>query len=339
LFYHGKENAVYGETEAGKDMLLAELTRQSAEFWAHVAWIDFEEGTEVDAGRRLLELGMEPDVLDDRDLFRFATPSNVEEARDAIYDAIKWRADIIILNGIQAAFVLFGWDLNDPDSARYFRQVIVLPCLKAGCTIIETDHIPKEDTKSKGNGGRYAYGGVMKLNWVNGAAYLLRARATITRGKKGKPGKGNSDLILTKDRPGMVKPGCVRIKDEARTMYAGTLNVESIGWKGRGKLSWQDFDLRVDVTPPYTKTEYDVPARELPDKQTMPKAKSQARIYKIISEAGRPMTPAEITDALNQGLTVDDEGYILSSAVKMALRRGRDNGVFIDKGDGRWDVI
>ena len=51
LFYHGKENALYGETEAGKDMLLCETVAQCLEWSdAKVAWIDFEEGDEIEVG-------------------------------------------------------------------------------------------------------------------------------------------------------------------------------------------------------------------------------------------------------------------------------------------------
>jgi len=240
LFYHGKENAIVGETEAGKDMILAELTAQCIDDGLRVCWVDFEEGDEIDCGHRLLELGVEPSWLCDHSMFLFATPEDTEQARDNVNDAIhaKKKPDIVILNGIQAAYALFGWDLNDPDSTRRFRKEIVRPLLDAGLTVIETDHVSK-DASNRRNGTRYASGGMAKLNWVSGAAYMIRAVTPIVRGSNGK-----SELILTKDRPGGVKPSCAVIDNEARMMHAGTLTVKSHGNEDDG------WELSVEIIPP-----------------------------------------------------------------------------------------
>jgi hypothetical protein len=239
LFYHGKENALYGETEAGKDMLLCETVAQCLEWGdAKVAWIDFEEGDEIDVGVRLLQMGVDPKQLVDQDLFRFSTPEDVEQARDSIHDAKMSGCDLVIFNGLQAMYGLFGWELYDPTSPALFRQM-VSPLLKSGRTVIETDHMTKTSAEGKNGGSRYAAGGIAKLNWINGAAYIIEAVDPIIEG-----GVGRSRLILTKDRPSGVKPHCVRILGESRMMYAGTLIVKSTG-DGRG--SWS---LNVDVTSP-----------------------------------------------------------------------------------------
>jgi hypothetical protein len=239
LFYHGKENALYGETEAGKDMLLCETVAQCLEWGdAKVSWIDFEEGDEIDIGSRLLQMGVDPKQLVDQDLFRFSTPEDVEAARDSIHDAKAMGCDLVIFNGLQAMYGLFGWELYDPTSPALFRQMIS-PLLKAGRTVIETDHMTKTSAEGKGNGSRYAAGGIAKLNWINGAAYIIEAIDPIIQG-----GVGRSRIILTKDRPSGVKPNCVRIQGDARLMYAGTLVVKSTG-DGLGNWS-----LTVDVSAP-----------------------------------------------------------------------------------------
>jgi hypothetical protein len=240
MFYHGKENAIYGETEAGKDMMLAELACQAIEDEVSVCWIDFEESDEIDAGNRMLEIGLATDLLRDQDLFRFATPEDMEQATNAVYSAYHGDppADIIILNGIQAGYSLFGWDINDPVSTQMFRTDIVRPCLDAGCTVIETDHISKSSS-SRNGGGRYASGGIAKLNWVSGAAYMLEAHSPIIRG-----GNGKSKLFLVKDRPGSIKPTCIPTDDPGR-MYAGMLSVKS---NGDGDSGW---NLNIDIIPPH----------------------------------------------------------------------------------------
>lgn len=238
MFYHGKENAIYGETEAGKDMLLCETVVQCLEWGrAKVAWIDFEEGDEIDIGTRLLQMGVDPKQLVDKDLFRFSTPEDVEAARNSIHDAKTTGCDLIIFNGLQAMYGLFGWELYDPTSPALFRQMIS-PLLKSGRTVIETDHMTKSSVEGK-NGSRYAAGGMAKLNWINGAAYIIEAVDPIVQG-----GVGKSRIILTKDRPSGVKPYCVRIPGEGRMMNAGTLVVKSTG---DGKGNWS---LMVDISAP-----------------------------------------------------------------------------------------
>jgi hypothetical protein len=238
LFYHGKENAIYGETESGKDMLLCETVAQCLEWGdATVAWIDFEEGDEIDTGSRLLQMGVSPDTLCDQDMFRFSTPEDVEAARNSIHDAKTHGCDLVIFNGLQAMYGLFGWELYDPSSPALFRQMIS-PLLKSGRTVIETDHMTKTSAEGK-NGSRYAAGGIAKLNWINGAAYIIEAVDPIIMGSVGR-----SKVILTKDRPGGVKPHCAKIAREPRMMFAGTLVVKSTG---DDKGNWS---LRVDIVAP-----------------------------------------------------------------------------------------
>jgi hypothetical protein len=237
LFYHGKENAIYGETEAGKDMLLAETVLQAMEDSKIIAWIDFEEGDEIDTGSRLLQMGVSPDTLCDQDMFRFSTPEDVEAARNSIHDAKTHGCDLVIFNGLQAMYGLFGWELYDPSSPALFRQMIS-PLLKSGRTVIETDHMTKTSAEGK-NGSRYAAGGIAKLNWINGAAYIIEAVDPIIMGSVGR-----SKVILTKDRPGGVKPHCAKIAREPRMMFAGTLVVKSTG---DDKGNWS---LRVDIVAP-----------------------------------------------------------------------------------------
>jgi hypothetical protein len=211
------------------------------EKWDRVAWIDFEEGDEIETGSRLLDMGVEPDQLVDQDLFRFSTPENVEEARNSIHDAGVNKCDLIIFNGIQAMYGLFGWELYDPSSPAMFR-VMISPLLKAGRTVIETDHMTKSSAEGKNGGSRYAAGGIAKLNWINGAAYLLEAIDPIVIGSVGR-----SRILLTKDRPGSVKRECQKIKGEPRMMNAGMLVVKSTT-NGKNRNDDDDDDAAPDTS-------------------------------------------------------------------------------------------
>jgi hypothetical protein len=239
MFYEGKENAIYGETEAGKDMLLVETVSQALDFGSSVCWIDFEEGDEIDIASRLKEMGADRDAVCDQFLFRFSTPQDVDAAEDSVWDAVEHRCNLVIFNGLQSAYGLFGWELFDPNSPVMFRRKLVTPLLKRHRCVITTDHVTKVSADGKHNGSRYAAGGIAKLNWINGAAYMLEAVDPIIRGAIGR-----SKIILTKDRPGFVKSECARLEREPTMMYAGTLVVKSTGDKESG------YSLRVDVKHP-----------------------------------------------------------------------------------------
>lgn len=241
LFYlGGKEHNIYGETETGKDMLLdfaiIDCLDRPEDNRYSVMEIDFEEGDQVDVGSRLLNMGLDPDLLTDPAWFRYATPATPKEADACLRDMLRWRPDLAIFNGVSAAYSLNGWPLKENDSWGEFRSHYTSPCLHAAISTISTDHVPKESGSGSGSGGRYAIGGVNKLNLATGTGYLLEAVAAIVRG-----GEGRSRIILTKDRPGGVKPFCVPGKSPLMR-YAGTLSVKSVG-DGPG-------ELRVEITAP-----------------------------------------------------------------------------------------
>ena len=239
LFYEGKENTIYGETESGKDMLLAETVAQALEFGSSVAWIDFEEGDEIDVANRLREMGDERDIVCDPSQFRFSTPDDVEAAEDSIWDAVRSESNLVIFNGIQSAYGLFGWELFDPNSPVQFRRRLVAPLLKRNCCVITTDHITKTSADGKHNSSRYAAGGITKLNWINGAAYILEAVDPIMKGHV-----GCSKIMLTKDRPSGVKPKCERMGKEPHMMNAGLMVVKSTGDDHNG------YSLKVSIKHP-----------------------------------------------------------------------------------------
>jgi hypothetical protein len=216
LIYPGKEHAIYGETEAGKGMFLAMVVAQCLEKGQPVAVIDFEEGDEQEWGSRLIDLGMSKKMVD-ASLLRYATPSTKDEADANLADAIAMGPGLVVLDGVSAAYGVYGWQIKENDSAGLYRTRLVKPCLDKGIAVIVSDHV----VKSSEERGRYQIGGVMKLNLINGAAYLLQAVQPIVRG-----GEGRSALYLTKDRPGSIKPHCQKGKDPSSRL-AGYMHVVS----------------------------------------------------------------------------------------------------------------
>ena len=130
LIYPGKEHTVYGETEAGKGMFLAEVARQCLLDGVAVAVIDFEEGDELEWGSRLLDMGVPPEVLNKRELFRYGTPVDKGAAERLRHDVLEMRPVLLILEGVSAAYGVYGWQVKENDSATLFRAGLVKPAMR-----------------------------------------------------------------------------------------------------------------------------------------------------------------------------------------------------------------
>jgi hypothetical protein len=218
LIYPGREHSVYGETECGKDMLLVYVTKQITKARGSVVILDFEEGDGTEFGSRLLNAGMAPELLCDFHSFAYYTPSTEGHAEGIVRKMAEAdpAPDLVVFNGVTAAYGVFGWQVKENDDATTFRRTLVRPLIGAGTATLATDHVTKS-----GNESRYAIGGVMKLNLVNGAAYLMENVDPIVRGST-----GYSTLTLTKDRPGTIKPHCQK-GEIINTMNAAILTVKS----------------------------------------------------------------------------------------------------------------
>jgi hypothetical protein len=228
LFYAGKDHAVYGQTESGKDMLLVALVKDILGLGENrVAWIDFEESDGKETGSRFLNAGLGIGLLSDTARFRHYTPGKKEDALSVLASVVAWQPCFTILNGVTAAYQLFGWRIKEGDDAAEYRRVIVRPLQEAGAGVCSTDHVTLESASGHSGVMRHAYGGVMKLNVSDGASYLLVPSTVIGRRQT-----GTSQLYITKDRPGMIKPECERQSQKGSdplVRYAGMLTVKSSG--------------------------------------------------------------------------------------------------------------
>jgi hypothetical protein len=227
LFYAGKDHAVYGQTESGKDMLLVALVKEILGLGGRVAWIDFEESDGQETGSRFVNAGLGIGLLSDTARFRHYTPGKKDDALSILASVVAWRPCFTILNGVTAAYQLFGWRIKEGDDAAEYRRVLVRPLQEAGSGVCSTDHVTLESASGHSGVMRHAYGGVMKLNVSDGASYLLVPSTVIGRGQT-----GTSRLYITKDRPGMIKPECERQSQKGSdplVRYAGMLTVKSSG--------------------------------------------------------------------------------------------------------------
>jgi hypothetical protein len=216
LLYPGRLNAAVGESESCKtwfaDLAVAEVIAGGG----HALIVDFEdyEATTVD---RLLAIG-----VTDLDCVHFLHPeepllhrdhSKITAAQVDLTEVLNtWPITLAVFDGVTEGMGLEGLTpLDNSDIARWYRHV-PRQTTRAGAAAIVLDHV----VKSKDDRGRYAIGGVHKLNGLDGAGYRLEALEPFAPGHTAR-----IRLTVQKDRPGIVRAESVARK------HAGTLTLTS----------------------------------------------------------------------------------------------------------------
>jgi hypothetical protein len=218
LLYPGKDSYLYAETESGKSWMVALLVAQCIDDGAPVLVVDFEEGDELEFGTRLVALGVTEEKMSDLSALRYLMV-DAPCAAEILAEADDMGALVVINEGMSVAYDVFGLQIKDNDSATAFRRHLVKPHLVAGRAVLTTDHVVKD----RDSRGRYAIGGVMKLNAASGGAFLLVNIEGLALGRR-----GVSNLYVTKDRPGAVKRHAVHAGDkfDPQVKRVGTLVVD-----------------------------------------------------------------------------------------------------------------
>lgn len=209
LFYPGKVHTIASESEAGKTWLMLAATFEELRAGNSVLYIDFEDDEGGVVGR-LLALQVAPDII--RDRFHYLRPTeginglgNIDDLRDIVIGA---KPTLAVIDGVTEAMTMHGLDpLNNRDIAT-FGRLLPRRLAAAGAATVCLDHLPK----STDNRGRYAIGGVHKLNGLDGAAFLLESRDPFGIGLTGR-----STIRLAKDRPGQLRKHGQRGKDGLHT--------------------------------------------------------------------------------------------------------------------------
>lgn len=197
LFYPGRVHTIAAESEAGKTWLalhavVAELAAGNA-----ALYLDFEDDEGGVVGR-LLSLGAKPDQIRDRFAYlRPEDPVTAPEARPDLGQALAdLRPTLSILDGVTEAMSLHGLEMKDNTDVARFGKLLPRWIADWGPAVVALDHV----TKDREGRGRYAIGGVHKLNGVNGAAFTLENRTPFGIGRTGR-----STLFVAKDRPGQLR--------------------------------------------------------------------------------------------------------------------------------------
>lgn len=197
LFYPGRIHSAVGESEGGKTWfaLLASLYEIKA--GRNSVYIDFEDDAPGVIGR-LLALGANP--TDIRDHFAYIRPEepltenwNKLDLGQAIGDL---KPTFVPVDGVTEGMSMHGMELKDNTDVAKFGRMLLRPIAETGAAVTTLDHVVKD----KEGRGRYAIGGVHKLNGLNGAMYVLENRKAFGVGVT-----GVSTVRIAKDRPGQLR--------------------------------------------------------------------------------------------------------------------------------------
>lgn len=196
LFYPGRVNGIQGESEAGKSWValiscLTEINRGN-----HVVYLDFEDSEEGVVSRLLL-IGANPRDLTQQ--FHYVRPGTTPTPA-ALKAFIARIGDLgpslIIVDGVTEAMVMLGLELKENTEIAKFGRMLLRPLADTGAAVVPLDHVVKNNESR----GRYALGGVHKLNAVDGVQYMLEAVRPF-----GINTEGRSRLRIAKDRPAQVR--------------------------------------------------------------------------------------------------------------------------------------
>ena len=198
IFYAGKINALFGESESGKTWIALEAVRQELEKNNTVFYLDFEDSVRG-IYNRLNTLGAD---LRHFKTFLYSNPSEplTQGAREALLTRIdEFKPSLIVVDGVNAAMNVMGLDLEKNKDATSFSQEVLRPMRLHNAAIITIDHV----TKSKDNRGNYAIGAQAKRADIDGCAVAVEVEIAFGRGID-----GALALKVTKDRPGFVRAIC-----------------------------------------------------------------------------------------------------------------------------------
>lgn len=171
---------------------------------------------------RLRAMGVGPDVI--RERFVWLDGGTLWRPGDLTGElaALPIPATLVLLDGIDAACTLHGFDPDKIQTVGWYRHMFVTPATATGAAVISAGHPVKAATRQDERGGSGSGGW---LNLMDGVCFRMRAGQSnpVLRGRR-----GFANLWSAKDRHGGVeRHGVVSGPD---------------GWKYLGSLCVDDGD-------------------------------------------------------------------------------------------------
>ena len=182
FLYPGRWHTGIALTTAGKTWWALWHVKSVLDYDGHVIYIHFEEPRPDGTIQRLLALGVDKEAIRKR----FHWPDSRPWAAGEMARAVALLPDtpvLAVLDGINAACGIHGWDVSVASAVGEYRSMFVTPLTDLGTTVLSLGH-PVKAIKRQSES--YSYGAAGWLNDVDGVGYRMKASSTpIGRGQEG----------------------------------------------------------------------------------------------------------------------------------------------------------
>jgi hypothetical protein len=199
LFYSGEFNLIFGDTESGKTWLCMAAVVSVLNEGGRAAIIDLDHNGAHSIVNRLLQFGIEEDVLSDTGRFRLAEPADAVDLKEVVQNLTEFKPDVVTIDSLGEVLPLFRYNSNNADDFTMVHTDVIKPLARHGAAVLVVDHLAKNaDSRAQGPTGTMA-----KTRAVGGLAVRVTAQQAF------RPGEGGTaKLELHKDRHGGVRKEC-----------------------------------------------------------------------------------------------------------------------------------
>jgi hypothetical protein len=198
-FYKWQVNAVIGESESGKSLLVQAACVDVLNAGGHVVYLDHESDA-VSVAHRMIALGASRDDLETR--FHYLNPEGLltPAVQAQLIEALEAIGpEIVAVDGLTAAMEGQGLEVNSNKEAATLFRIYLDPIAECGAAVVAIHHVPKGGTKGQNSHG---LGAVTLKNLLGGAMYEVDTEDK----NRHAPGRyGTSRVTIKKDRAGGVR--------------------------------------------------------------------------------------------------------------------------------------
>lgn len=242
LFYPEQVNTVFGDPESGKSWLVLCAVAEALADGGKAVVIDLDHNGPQQTVSRLVALRVAPEVLADRDRFRYVEPEHAGHLTAIVSALTAWGPHVAMVDSVGELLPVFGLSSNSPDDFTAAHSKVLKPLAMSGSCVITIDHLAKSrESREQGPGGTFA-----KMRTLGGSSIRVEVREGFA------PGRGGAArLSVHKDRPGGLRAACP--SNAGRELYAGMFRLEALP---NDELRWYVFapeeapdDVRPSVGP------------------------------------------------------------------------------------------
>jgi len=219
LFYRGEINAVYGDPEDGKTMLVLAGAAQVLCDNGTVLFVDLDNNGLESIVARLVMFGAPKESLHEG-RFRYCYPSGADRLEEVVADSLRDGRvpDMAVFDCVGELIPMFGGSNDDADDFTRVMRATAGPLAHAGSGVVLIDHMAK-NTQSR----NYGAGGTMaKRRRIGGTQLRVFVDVPLRKGHG-----GSLSIGVHKDRHGGLRQHCApaiydRQDKQQRMQPAGT---------------------------------------------------------------------------------------------------------------------